>query len=238
MSERSFFTEEFKRLADPVRAKNEKKYLKSSLHHYGVTVPSLRKLTKTWLKNHQDYSIDDVLAVSQVLWEGKSHEEKMVAIFLLVYRSSELTFKKHFKHVDHMVKTAEGWAQLDMIAAWLCGSLYEDDNESMAKVMRKWNKSNNFWVRRASVLTLLGPARNSRSHFVLFEELSVPLLSETEFFIRKALGWVLREVSKIYPDLVEDYVRRYAVSMSGLTFREATKKLSLTTQKKLNKLRT
>lgn len=224
--------QELKQLADPKRAVGEKKYLKSPLKHYGVTVPMLRKLAKSWLAENKGRAIEQVVEESQRLWAGDYHEEKMIAIFLLVFRVNELTWT-HYSVIEKMVRESTGWAQLDMIAAWLCGHLFTRYPHKMTSVMRQWVKDDNFWVRRAAILTLLSPVRQEPKHFVLFEELATPLLTEKEFFIRKAIGWVLREVAKVNPHIVFAYVKKYGSDMSGVTYREATRKLPLSVQAKL-----
>lgn len=230
--EHVWFTKQLTILADPTRAKGEKRYLKSPLEHYGVTVPALRKLAKIWLMEHRNFTLPQIIPVCEKLWQGESHEERMLAIFLLVYQVDELTYHD-LPIIEHMVRTATGWAQLDMIAAWLCGRLFEDDSTRMTIVMRRWIKDDNFWVQRAALLTLLGPVRKDPSNFLLFTELATPLLPEKEFFIRKAIGWVLRELAKLQPELVYDYVKEHHHAMSGLTYREATRKLPPTMQAKL-----
>jgi len=231
-SELRWFTTRLKESADPVRAEGAKRYLKSPLLHFGVTTPILRQLTKTWLKNHQDLSFPAILSFINKLWDSNYHEQRMIAIYLLVYRINDLTFK-NLSTIEHLVNTAKGWAELDMIAAWLGGQLFYDNTPEMNSVLRKWVQAQNFWVRRAALLTLLGPVRKDPRHFELFTELSVPLLPEKEFFIRKAIGWVLRELAKINPELVYAYVSKYKNQMSGLTYREATRKLPMNLQQKL-----
>lgn len=216
--------QELVQLADPKRAEGEKKYLKSPLKHYGVTVPKLRKLARDWVTENKALTIQEVITHTDKLWDSVWHEERMVAIYILVYRVHDLTWKE-FPVVEKMVRESTGWAQLDMIAAWLCGELFTKHQAKMIPVMRRWIHDNNFWVRRAAVLTLLGPIRKDTALISLFEELSVPLLAEKEFFIRKAIGWVLRELSKIDPDTVAGYVHTYGSRMSGLTYREAVCKL-------------
>lgn len=222
-TEISQIQQELSLLADPVRAAGEKKYLKSPMKHYGVTVPSIRRIAQIWLKKHS-LPIDQIIEFAQSLWQGEYHEERMLAIFLLVYRVKELTFA-HYSLIEQMVKESTGWAQLDMVAAWLCGQLYSLDRNLMTSVLNNWVKDQNFWVRRAAILTFLGPARISKSDFKAFTKFAVPLLKEKEFFIRKAIGWVLREVSKKHPQWVLSFVSQHRPQMSGLTYREATRKL-------------
>ncbi len=228
------FQSELRTHADPERAKNEKRYLKSPMKHYGVKIPVLRQMCKYWLRAHRETPFKEVADLASKLWEGQYHEERMLAIFLLVNRVGELTIVD-FPLIEHMVKTVTGWAQLDCIAGWLCGELYEKDPQFMTAVMRRWITDDNFWVRRAALLTNMGPLRHGLGNYDLFEELFVPHLSEKEFFIRKAIGWVLRDIARKNPQVTYDYVTKYGAQMSGLTYREATRRLPLAMQQLLSK---
>jgi 3-methyladenine DNA glycosylase AlkD len=216
--------QQLRALADPKRAEGEKKYLKSPMKHYGLTVPQLHKIAKNWVKENSALSIDEVINFIHDLWESEWHEERWLATDILTERRGDLTMT-HLPEVEHMVKTAIGWAQLDDIAAWLVGTLYEKDPVRMSQVFRKWITENNFWVQRAALLGQLVPLREGRGDFALFRELSTPLLTEKEFFIRKAIGWVLRERAKKNPLDTFSYVKKYGHQMSGLTYREATRRL-------------
>lgn len=224
--------QELRKLSDPKRAEGEKKYLKSALKHYGVTVPHLHKLAKEWIKENKELTIDEVIKTTNHLWASNWHEEKALATHILTERRHDLEIR-HLPTIEHMVTTAIGWALIDDIAAWLVGTLYELDPNKMTPVLKQWIKSDNFWVRRTATLAQLIPLREGRGNLDLFTELAVPLLSEKEFFIRKAIGWVLRDTSKKRPELVFDFVQKYGHLMSGLTYREATRRLPESMQLKL-----
>ena len=83
----------------------------------------------------------------------------------------------------------------------------------------------NFWLRRSAMLALLGPIRRGGGDFCRFGRYAESMLHEKEFFIRKAIGWVLRETSKKRPELVNEWLVPRAHLCSGLTMREATKYL-------------
>lgn len=82
------------------------------------------------------------------------------------------------------------------------------------------------WVRRTALLAQLGTLKRGTGDWPLFTRLADTMLEEREFFIRKAIGWVLRETSKSYPKLVYDYLRTRRDRVSGLTLREGAKYLS------------
>lgn len=215
---------ELKKLSDPARAEGEKKYLKSPMKHYGVTVPQLHKIARAWVKENSDMPIGAVVKFTDALWDSGYHEERWLATDILIERREDLTLH-HLAAVEQRVRTAIGWAQLDDIAAWLVGTLYEKDRDKMEGVLRTWITDDNVWVRRAALLAQLVPLREGRGDFLLFTELAVPLLGEKDFFIRKAIGWVLRERVKKVPLDTFGFVQKYRSRMSGLSYREATRKL-------------
>lgn len=239
VSKVKFFRNELKKFADPRRAEGEKQYLKSALKHYGVTVPKVRKIAQAWLKTHSEETIDEVCALSQKLWDSNWHEEKSLAIELLTHRSSDLT-SKHLPLVEKMIRSAKTWAHIDNIAVLVVGALIETD----AKILRhlpKWSKSENFWVRRTAILAQMLQFRKGKGDFKLFSRIVVPMFNEGEqwskeerFFIRKAIGWTLRELSKSRPELVFNFIKRHKDEMSGLTFREGSRNLPPVLQAKFH----
>jgi 3-methyladenine DNA glycosylase AlkD len=96
----------------------------------------------------------------------------------------------------------------------------------LAPELDRWAADDNFWVRRAALLSLLLPLRRGAGDWDHFVRLAEPMLGEREFFIRKALGWVLRETAKKRPELVQEWLRPRVTSMSRLTLREAAKPLA------------
>lgn len=229
-SEIAAFRQQLQALADPHRAEGEKAYLKSPLDFYGLTVPALDRIASQWSKEHRQTGITDVVALAGRLWDSTYHEEKSLAIMLLQHRRKELTLE-HIPLVEKMIGEATTWAHLDEIAVHLVGSLIDNDPRTLA-CLPVWAQSDNFWVRRAAILAQLPQFRRGQGDFDLFARLAVPMFREGEqwskeerFFIRKAIGWVLRELSKANPELVYEFVRQHRHEMPGLTFREATRRL-------------
>jgi 3-methyladenine DNA glycosylase AlkD len=221
---------QLKQNANPRRAAGEKAYLKSPQQFYGVDVPTLRKLARTWVKANKKASMDEVAELVVQLWDSDWHEERSLAIQLLEYRSADLTLK-HMPLIEKMIGEAVGWAHLDAIATTVVGALIDNDPATL-EYLPHWAESDNFWVRRAAVLAQNIQFRRGEGDFDLFTKLTVPMFNEVKdwskeerFFIRKAIGWSLRELVPARPDLVFDFVRQYQNQMSGLTFREATRKL-------------
>jgi len=123
-----------------------------------------------------------------------------------------------------MIRGAFTWAYVDGLAANVVGSLVER-HPHLAEDLDRWSTDDCFWIRRAALLALMGPLRRGDGDWGRFRRYADLMLDEKEFFIRKAIGWVLREVSKKRPGLVQRYVAKQLGRMSGVTFREAVRRL-------------
>ena len=119
---------------------------------------------------------------------------------------------------------SELWALVDNLAAHVAGVLVERFPE-LASTLDRWARDSDFWVRRAAMLALLLPLRRGAGDFERFGRYADAMLEEKEFFIRKAIGWVLREVSKKRPALVAEWLAPRMHRASGVTLREALKYL-------------
>lgn len=210
--------------ATPARAAQEKRYLKSDLEFLGADVPTTRAVTRRFLSVHPDLDRAELWVVVDALWASHVHELRSVAVFLLEQRR-ELLRAQDATAVIALVRDARTWAHVDWLAAKVLGALVERF-PAVRRQLGGWSRDPDFWVRRAALLSLLEPLRRGEGDFSLFVDLALPLLPERELFIRKAIGWVLRETSRKRPDLVRAFVAEHSAEMSGLTLREATRRLS------------
>lgn len=211
--------------ATPERAAREKRYLKSDLQFLGADVPATRAVTKRWLLAHPDLDREGLLGIVTALWTTRTHELRSVAVFLLDHRSDLLEAGDADQLIE-WVRDARTWAHVDWLAAHALGQLVTR-HASVRRRLPAWSRDPDFWVRRAALLALLEPLRRGEGDFALFARMAVPLLGDREFFIRKAIGWVLRTTAAKRPDLVREFVAEHASKMSGLTLREATRKLDV-----------
>ena len=216
-------TKELRAVGTRERAEQEKRYLKSDLSHFGASVPEVRAVAKTWLRAHDDLAHDELVGLARALFDTPWYELRSVAVMLLEARIALFT-KKDVPLLEALIRRAKTWALVDELAPSVMGPLVERE-PSLVRVLRRWAQDPDFWVRRAALLSLLLPLRRNEGDFQLFAELAVPMLGEKEFFVRKAIGWILRDVSRKRPALVKAFVRAHAARMSGLTLREATKHL-------------
>jgi 3-methyladenine DNA glycosylase AlkD len=208
--------------ASPQRAASEQNYLKSTLEFSGTTVPDIRRIVTSWRRAHPDLTNSGLTALSVALWDGPVFECKLAAVILLADRRTLLE-PGDAVTIEKLLRTSGTWALVDSLAADVMGSLVQRFPELLATLDR-WAIDDDFWIRRSALLSLLVPLRRGETaHFERFAGYADAMLTEREFFIRKAIGWVLRETGKRRPDLVAAWLEPRAALASGVTMREAVK---------------
>lgn len=216
------------------RAEGEKRYLKSPLDFIGVDAAGLRATAREFLKEHPELSDRDLLDIVSALWETTMHELRSVGVALLERRPEALRPSDIFL-LEGLLRKAGTWAHVDWIAVRFVGPLV-DANPSLAARLDRWSKDPDFWIRRSAILSLIIPLREGRGDWERLERYSDAMLEETEFFIRKAIGWALREAGKKQPERVREYVSTRLPRLSGVTFREAVKPLAPADRERLQLL--
>lgn len=207
----------------PERAEHEKRYLKSDLEHYGTRVPDIRKLTKALLRESVPKERVETLALAEALWQRPVHELRMAAASVLAERQTLLT-SSDLPLLERLLREAKTWALVDTLAPWVVGPIIERNPEEH-RTLERWASDPDFWLRRAALLTYQLPLRRGEDVFERFTALADPLLEDKEFFVRKAIGWMLRERTKLKPDEVSVWLLPRKDRASRLTLREASKHL-------------
>ncbi len=209
--------------ASPARAAMEKRYLRSPLAFLGATVPQARGIARRFARAYVHIKGPQMQAVAEAAFARGVHELRSVAIFTLVLHADALD-PIDLPWIERLVREAGTWAHVDELAVNVVGDIVER-NPQEAPLLERWSRDPDFWLRRAALLALLGPLRRGLGDFALFERLATPLLADPEPFVRKAIGWVLREVAKLRPELTIGFLERHDGELSGVTLREATRRL-------------
>ena len=207
----------------PERAAREKRYLKSLLEHLGTSVPVIRRAALGFARAHPGLEHDELVALTEALWARGIHECRMAAVELLAH-CTPLIGSADARLLERLLHEAQTWAIVDGLAAHVVGPVAERV-EAFGAVLDRWARDESFWVRRAALLALLVPLREGRGDFVRFGRYADALLGDREFFVRKAIGWVLRDASRRTPQRVAAWLLPRAARASSLTVREAVKYL-------------
>lgn len=219
----------------PERAASEAAYLRSSRHHFGVNVPRCRALSRAWEQSLPDVDNTTLWDTLDLLWGDGSLEMSRCAVEIAIRRAAPTA--ESARRVDRWLREAETWALLDALAVDLLGRFLIADEHMIDPFLERWSTDDVFWVRRAALLAPIRQLRSGQPGFARFGRYADAQLDDREFFIRKAIGWVLREACKSMPDQVVDWVTPRVHRMSGLTFREATRRLPAADRDRLALLR-
>lgn len=211
--------------ARPERAEGEAAYLKSDLEFWGVGVPGTRAVVKTVAPARPALGHDLVVAVAEALWAEPVFERRLATSFVLEQHVAALG-PADLALVERLLREARTWALVDNLAPNVAGPIVVAFPDEGGAVLDRWNVDDDFWVRRASLLALLRPLREGGGDWDRFCRYADARWEEKEFFIRKAIGWVLRDTSRKRPDLVFEFLLPRAKTASGVTMREAIKYLS------------
>jgi 3-methyladenine DNA glycosylase AlkD len=213
-----------RRAGSPARAAQEKRYLKSALAFYGCGVPAVRREVKALWRAHGPFERAALVALALALWRAPVHERRVAAVELLVLGVAALT-PADVPVVERLLREARTWALVDGLAPAVVGSMYLAHPAALGKILDRWARDDDFWLRRAALLALLLPLRAGGGDRARFSRYADAMLEEQEFFIRKAIGWILREISKRDPAWVAAWLAPRAARCSGVTWREAVKYL-------------
>ncbi|PWB71546.1 MAG: DNA alkylation repair protein [Holophagae bacterium] len=219
----------------PDRAAGAKAYLKSELEFLGVDAGGLRATAREIVDRHRELDHDQLTALVRALWEEPVFELKALGVALLELRPG-LLGADDLGLIEELVRRSGTWALVD----WICTKVAAPvvlRAPAAAKVLERWSRDDDFWLRRAALLAQLPELRAGRGDFGLFARLAERMVEDREFFIRKAIGWVLRDVSRKRPELAFAFLAAHIDRVSGLTLREGSKHLTESQKRKLAQMR-
>ncbi|SCY18183.1 3-methyladenine DNA glycosylase AlkD [Microbacterium sp. LKL04] len=204
--------------ADPSRAAGQQAYMKSDLPFLGVRVPDTRRIARAVVAGEPDAAV--IIEDAQQLWDVASHREERYAAMMLLAVPPARADLRIVPLIERMVRAGRWWDITDELSGRIRELLDAHPRDGEALV-RGWCVSEEMWLRRLAILSQLG--RRGQTDLHLLADALRPNLRDGEFFIRKAIGWALRDAARSYPEWVEAYVAAHA--LSPLSRREALKHL-------------
>jgi 3-methyladenine DNA glycosylase AlkD len=222
---RAAFTEH----ADPASAGPMQAYMKSALPFHGIAAPLRRRLTAEAVRAHPCADTAALARTMRTLWdEARFREERYAAVELprLGRAHPKLVDLALLPLAEHMVVSGAWWDLVDDLSGNLVARLLERHPHEMKPVLRRWAGADDLWLRRAAMLAQRSLDTDTFDPVLLYETI-LPSISAgafaEEFFIRKGIGWALRERSYAAPAEVQAFCREYAHALAPLTVREALK---------------
>ena len=219
----SALRDEFARNADAEDAAYMKSYMRDQFDFFGIKSPLRRQLLRSFLTKHDLPPLAKLKPLVQRLWQQPEREMQHSAMELLQRRAKELA-AGDLPLLENMITNKSWWDTVDFIAYKLVGQLLARHPEDEPTVARRYSASGNLWLIRVSILFQL--LRKERTNRELLAEMIGAHRSHPDFFIRKAIGWALRDYAKANPEWVIQFVRD--TKLSPLSQREAMKNLRTT----------
>jgi 3-methyladenine DNA glycosylase AlkD len=213
-----------KRAANSEHAAFHKNYQKSSKKFYGLRTKQITEIANSVFPKREKISKDESKKLTAELWASDWFEEQAIGLILLERIQSDL-LPSDLPYLKKIIGQCEGWAMLDWIATRMLGTLAMNYPEEIYPKVRTWTKSKHLWTRRAAILIHVLPARKRKLNAGYALPTFAELLHEKEFFIRKAIGWTLREIAKYYPEVTFEFLKEHKDEVSGLTLREGARRL-------------
>lgn len=213
--------------ADPARAPAMQAYMKSTLPFFGIATPLRRELSAAAVRAHPLPDTASLAMAMRTLWrDARYREERYAALELARTGAHARLFDASLLPVyEEMLVSGAWWDYCDDISGTALARLLREQPRTMKPELRRWAHGNDLWLRRAAMLC----QRRMKEGFdaVLFYDCILPSIGSGrfagEFFIRKGIGWALRERSYAAPGEVMAFLHEYGAQLSPLTQREAMK---------------
>ena len=215
--------DELRAAGTPERAVGEKRYLKSDLEFVGTSVWENRRVVQAFVRGQPPLTHDELVALAGALWAKPLFDRRMAAVLLLELHPRLLS-PADLPLIERLLRESLTWALVDGLAGDVTGGILGRFPAEVTPVLDRWSTDPDFWIRRSSLLAELQPVR-AGADLAPFLRRADAMLDEKEFFIRKAIGWVLREIGKKRSAEVVAWLAPRTHRASGVAMKEAVKYL-------------
>jgi 3-methyladenine DNA glycosylase AlkD len=203
-------------IGDEKIAEHSKKYLKSPYEFYGIRVPELRKIAKDY-KNFDMYNIYKLV---DILWSSGNHEEMSLALFILEDYSDKFD-SNTWTFIINRLEKAKTWDHIDWLSSAILGEILAKDIRFMTEI-KEMALSKNPWIRRTAIVSTLPLIRKNKIELTL--TLAEKLVYDSNVYVQKAAGWMLREAGKKDRLYVRDFIITHK-DMKKIALSYATEKM-------------
>ena len=201
------------------QAQKMSKYMLNKFEYIGIKTPERRKIFKNFFSKYKNEEKIDWEFVNKC-WENKHREFQYVAADYLKNMKDKLTIDDIPKFKQLILKKS-WWDTIDNLDITIGALALKDSNVN--KILLEWSLDENIWLRRIAIDHQL--LRKEKTNTELLEKILKNNLGQTEFFINKAIGWALRDYSKISPEWVKNFIEENKENMAKLSIKEASKYL-------------
>ncbi|MGB3954889.1 MAG: DNA alkylation repair protein [Brooklawnia sp.] len=212
--------------ANPERAVQQQAYVKSTMPCHGIPNPRVRMIVRTAASRRPTLTRDEWIAAIRSLWTGATHREECLAAIELADARRTWTGGDLLDLYELMARTGAWWDLVDPLASHLVGDVLRAEPEQASRI-RAWANADDPWLRRVAILSQLrfGAATDTALLAEVIEANFFESQFGTNFFVRKAIGWALREYARVDAAWVRRFVAEHAEQLSTLSRREALRHL-------------
>ena len=207
--------------SNPTRALGQQKYMKDHFVFYGLLKPTVKELALPFLKDSLSWNIATIINTAQLLFHEEKRECAYIAVYLLTQNYKRFSYAE-LQQCYPLIDTNPWWDSVDALQKFF--SLWiQKHPEYLREVSITWNSSPSLWQKRSTLILQLG--YKQKLDTLLLSEIIISNKDSSEFFIQKAIGWILREYSKTNKIWVREFIIQHP-DLSNLSKREASKYLS------------
>lgn len=218
--------EDIKKSSRPIGSHDTAGYLGTPHHLYNVSIPDLRKLASGWVNKHKNIGTKDLLLFIDMLYFGKSREEKVIASFILG-RYPQFIKNISFKKIDSWTQELRGWEETDVFCWNMLYIWFEEDIGNNIGALQKWNRDNQIEKRRASLVVLckVFMRKPALSLIPIAFGFINNVKHEKDVLITKAVSWLLRSMTRHYKIQVKAYLFKNKNTLPQIAVRESMNKI-------------
>jgi 3-methyladenine DNA glycosylase AlkD len=213
------------RQANQDDAEPMKKYMRDQFEFFGIRSPILKQSMKDFLKEYGLPSKEELPSFIKEAW-SRPEREMQYATFTIVEKLKKQMSKEDIEWIEYTIVNKSWWDTVDHIAKHIAGYYLMKFPEEIENVTKRWVQSKNIWLMRSAILFQLGYKDKTD------KELLAKIIRDTkydqDFFIRKGIGWALREYAYTDADWIWEFVHKE--ELSPLSYKEAIKNIKKTKQ--------
>lgn len=212
---------EYSARANAENAQAMSAYMKNLFPFFGVKTPERRTIFRAFLKQNIPTSWEDVHSTTEILWQQPERELHYCAIEALGAWHKHWHYENMLPLVHELICTQSWWDSVDALNSVVLKRFFTKFPAHEDTITHDWNQSENIWLQRLSITFQL--SRGERVRRDILSEHILHLASSKEFFVQKAIGWMLRDFAYTDPEWVRTFVQNH--TLAPLSVREAMKHL-------------
>jgi len=212
----------YRAAADPERAEGNRAYMRDQFPFLGIPTTKRRALSREILAGLPAPTVGELDRLARACWELPEREYQYFAVDLIARHAKRLE-PGFLRTVHHLITTKSWWDTVDALASNVVGPIVAAHPEAVA-TMEDWLVDENMWLARTAIIHQLG--YKERTDTARLFRYCLARCDHKDFFIRKAIGWALRQYAWTDPAAVREFVAAHTAELSPLSIREATKNLA------------